>query len=93
MINKETLNSSLNNIGFIFLLTICLTIFTMSAPDLATAGLGGLANLFFPSVIGGITLLIYLISRLLSRKWNWIITIFGMTYNLYISIQIFFDLL
>ncbi|AVR47098.1 hypothetical protein C7S20_18610 [Christiangramia fulva] len=88
---KKIIDNPWNNIGVIFVTVIVFTTITMSAPDLNQAELGGLANLFFPAVFGLITILIYLISRIFIRKWNWIITICGIIYIGYLSIMLFFD--
>jgi len=89
-VRKNIIDNPWNNIGILFAVIIVFTIFTMSAPNLDKAGLGGLANLFFPAVFGIITILIYLISRIFIRKWNWIITICGTIYMGYISVMLFF---
>lgn len=88
---KRVIDKPWNNIGLILAFVIAFTIFTMSAPNLDRAGLGGLANLFFPSVFGGITILVYLISRIFIRKWNWAISIIGIVFIGYISVMLFFD--
>ena len=88
---KTVIDKLWNNIGLILAVVIAFTIFTMSAPNLDTAGLGGLANLFLPAVFGGITIMVYLISRIFIRKWNWVISLIGIVYIGYISVMLFFD--
>ena len=88
---KKIIDNPWNNVGLIFTVVIILTILTMSAPDLDKAGLGGLANLFFPGILGIFTILVYLITRIFFRKWNWIVTIAGTISIAYISIMLFFD--
>ncbi|MFT5252835.1 MAG: hypothetical protein ACI87N_001857 [Flavobacteriales bacterium] len=78
------------NIGLLLALIIVFTIFTLSAPNLDKAGLGGLGNLVFPAIIGIITIVIYLISRIFTRKWNWIITICGIIFMACTSVWLFF---
>ena len=88
---NKTLDNPWNNVLLIIISVVILTIFTMSAPNIHKAGLGGLANLFFPTIFGVFTLLIYFISRLFFKAWNWIITIIGILYITYLSIMLFFD--
>lgn len=88
---KKILDNPWINIGSLLSAIIIFTIFTMSAPDLDKAGLGGLANLFFPGFFGIMTILIYLVSRIFTRKYNWIISIIGIVSIGYLSVQIFFD--
>jgi hypothetical protein len=87
---KNIIENPWINIGILLALIVLFTIFTLSAPNLDKVGLGGLANLFFPAILGIITILIYLISRIFIRKWNWIITICGIIFMTYISVALFF---
>lgn len=89
--NKNRLNKPWNNMGILFAVIVIFTVFTMSAPNLNNAGIGGIANLLLPTVIGITTILIYLISRIFIRTWNWVITICGIIYMGYISVMLFFD--
>jgi hypothetical protein len=89
-VRKNIIENPWINIGILLALIIVFTIFTISAPNLDKAGLGGLSNLFFPAIFGIITILIYLISRIFIRKWNWIITICGIIFMAYISVMLFF---
>jgi len=88
---KKITDNTWNNVGFIFTVVLIFTILTMSAPDLDKAGLGGLANLFFPGILGILTILIYLVTKIFFRKRNWIVTIAGTISIAYISIMLFFD--
>ena len=86
------LNKTKNNVWIIIIGTVLSWIIAMSA-DLSNVGLGGLAHLFFPIIIGIVTLLIYLILRIFTKKIIWVITILGTIYNLILAFQLYFDLI
>ena len=81
-----------NNIWIIFSGTILSWVISMSA-DLSNVGLGGLAHLFFPWIIGIATLLIYLVLSIFTKRFIWIITIVGVSYNLILAYRLHFDLI
>lgn len=79
------------NIGIVCTSIFVFTVFAMSAPDLDRAGLGGLANLLFPGLIGVFTIIIYFLTRIFANEWNWIITLAGVVFMAYVSTMLFFD--
>jgi hypothetical protein len=61
--------------------------------DLNNVGLGGLAHLFFPIILGLLTLTLYGVFRIFTKKLIWIITVIGTIYNLILAFQLRFDLI
>ncbi len=58
----------------------------------AENGLVKLAIVWIPSIITVITVCIYYLSRLVIRKYSWIISLIGILIMLYVSIPVFFGL-
>lgn len=81
-----------NNLITILIATLISWIISMTA-DLSNAGLGGLANLIFPIIFGLATIFWYYISRIFIKKYNWIITIAGIIYNLIFAYKLHYDLI
>ena len=81
-----------NNLIIILTTTIISWIIAMTA-DLSNAGLGGLANLIFPIIFGLVTIFWYFISRIFIKRYNWIITISGIIYNLVFAYKLHYDLI
>ncbi len=61
--------------------------------DLSNVGLGGLAHLFFPIILGLLTLAVYGLFWIFIKKFIWIITIVGTVYNLFLAYQLRYDLI
>lgn len=61
--------------------------------DLSNVGLGGLAHLIFPIVLGLLTLAVYGIFRIFTKRLIWIISLAGTIYNLILAYQLRMDLI
>ncbi|TVZ51599.1 hypothetical protein [Dokdonia sp. Hel_I_53] len=55
-------------------------------------GLVKLAIVWIPSIVTVITVCLYYLSRLIIRKYSWIISLIGIIIMLYVSIPVFFGL-
>jgi len=51
----------------------------------------GFIPLFFPPIIGIFVIIFYLITRIFARKLNWIISLAGIIYLLYFSIDFYLN--
>ncbi|MEM1120005.1 MAG: hypothetical protein AAGJ18_06115 [Bacteroidota bacterium] len=61
----------------------------INAEALINTGMAVIILLWIPLMIGLFTLILYLLSRLVTKRRNWWITIFGMGLNLIYVISIF----
>lgn len=52
----------------------------------ASSGHGGFLNLTYSWFIGISTIILYLLSRIFTKKYNWVISLIGIVYNLYEAI-------
>ena len=85
MKSVRLLNDPYTNVISVITLTIISYILILSL-NLNGGKTNELITLFYPSLIALATLLVYLISRLCFKKYNWIITCAGTIYMFYISI-------
>jgi len=90
---KEPVTSKLDrpalNVLVIFLFSLVLWGIYINAKTLENTGMAAIILLWIPLVIGLFTLVLYLLSRLVTKKRNWWITVFGMGLNLIYVISIF----
>lgn len=73
---KEKLDNSKFNIIAIFIFETIGCAISFSA-DYSGAGMAAILIKWIPAFIGLLTIIIYVISKLITKKYNWIITIFG----------------
>lgn len=84
------LNNPKNNIITIIIIEI-ITLSISFTADYSGAGMIAALLKWIPAIIGIATLILYLVSRLFTKKYNWIISIIGAivmfiaAYNLYIT--------
>lgn len=84
------LNNPKNNIIAVIIVEIITLSISFSA-DYSGAGMIAVILKWIPALIGITTLILYFVSRLLIKKYNWIVTIIGIismfiaAYNLYIT--------
>ena len=88
----EFIDKPKNNLIVILTATMISWIIAMTA-DLSNTGLGGLANLIFPIIFGLATIILSFISRIFIKRYNWIITIAGIIYNLVFAYKLHYDLI
>ena len=84
---KKILDNRKYNLIGIFIGTILAWVIAMKTDLPASSNHGGFIPLIYPPLIGFITIGAYLISRLITKKYNWIITIFGIVYILHFAID------
>ncbi len=82
-------NSRKTNLAGIAIGTIISWIIGMQTDLHPSSGHAGFIPLVFPPLVGIFTILIYLISRIFIRKFNWVISLTGITYLLYFSIDFY----
>ena len=86
----KLLNTPKNNIISIIIIEI-ITLSISFTVDYSGTGMAAIILKWVPALIGITTLLLYFISRLFTKKYNWIISLIGIlsmfiaTYNLYIT--------
>lgn len=83
------LNSPKWNLFGIVILTILSTAILWTS-DLGGVGMGWLIIMYLPVAIGIVTYLVYLLSRIFTKRYNWTISIIGMAFSLFLSIQFHF---
>jgi hypothetical protein len=87
---NKLLNNPKNNIIAIIIVEI-ITLSISFTVDYSDAGMVAIILKWVPALIGITTLLLYFVSRLFIKKYNWIISLVGIivmciaTYNLYIT--------
>ncbi len=71
-----------NNIAFIFIFTFTsiLIALQVNLPD--SSNHGGLIAIIYPLFIGLTTIIVYLLSRIFIKKYNWILSILGGIWSL-----------
>jgi len=84
---KKILDSRKNNLIGILVGTIIAWIIAMQTDLPASSNHGGFIPLIYPPFIGILTVIGYLISRLITKKYNWIISIIGIVYILHFAID------
>ena len=89
---KTLKDSPITNMLVIFIVTMICVAIALSAPYLDQVVLRGLMNIFYPLAIGGITTFLYLLSRMVTKQYNWIITVIGVVVNLFVSIHLYNNL-
>ena len=75
------------NIVLILAFALISWIISMSADISESSGHGGFMNLTYSWFIAIFTISIYLISRILFKNYNWLITLIGIIYNIYEAIN------
>jgi len=80
-------NNPKNNIIAIIAIEIIALAITFTA-DYSGAGMAAIIIKWIPAIIGIITLLFYFISRLITKKYNWVISIIGVILMLVSAINI-----
>ena len=84
---KKNLDSRKYNLLGILIGTIIAWIIAMRTDLPASSNHGGFIPLIYPPFIGILTVIVYLISRLITKKYNWIISIIGIVYILHFAID------
>jgi len=84
---KKILDSRKYNLIGIFVGTIIAWIIAMRTDLPDSSNHGGFIPLIYPPFIGILTVVGYLISRLITQKYNWIISIIGIVYILHFAID------
>ena len=56
----------------------------------SSSGLGGFILIGIPFVVGISTGVVYLISRIFIKEYNWVFTLISIIYNLYFSLEYYF---
>jgi hypothetical protein len=79
------LNDPYMNVISVIVLTIISYILILSM-NLSGKETEELINLFYPSLVAMGTLVVYFVSRLCFKKYNWLISCAGSVYMFYISI-------
>ena len=83
------LNNPKNNIIVVIIVEI-ITLSISFTADYSGVGMTAIILKWIPAIIGVLTLLLYFVSRIFTKKYNWIISIIGIffmfiaAYNLYI---------
>lgn len=77
---REHLNSPIKNILYLLLGTIIAVIIGFSANLPQSSNHGGLIPLIYPPIIAMGVIIIYLLSRIFTKKYNWIITMLAIVY-------------
>ena len=85
--NTKILDSRKYNLIGILVGTIIAWIIAMRTDLPASSNHGGFIPLIYPPFIGIIALIVYLISRLITTKYNWIISIIGIVNILHFAID------
>jgi len=85
---KNKLNNVKLNILLIFIFEIIGCAIAFSA-NYSGAGMAAIIIKWIPAIIGLGTIVIYLISRLITKKYNWIITIIGIIFMIASAINIY----
>lgn len=85
---KEKLNNPKLNIFIIFLFEIIGCAFTFST-DYSGAEMAAVIIKWIPAIIGLITIIFYFASTFFFKKYNWCITIIGITLILSAAVTIF----
>lgn len=85
--NTKLNNPKLNIIAIIVVEFITCSI-TFTA-DYTGAGMASIILKWVPAIIGIITLIIYLVSRFISKKYNWIVSLIGILFMLISAINIY----
>lgn len=80
-----------NSIALIVAMSIAL-IFTVFGEGAANSGMNNLTLILVPLAITLVTYGLYYLSRIFTKKNNWIITIFGIILLLVYGIRIYFNL-
>jgi len=83
------INSWKINLAVIAIGTVISWIIGLQTDLHPSSGHGGFIPLVFPPLLGIFIILIYLISRIFIRKYNWIITLIGIIYLMYFSIDFY----
>lgn len=85
MKKKLLKNTDKIKVNVIFTLVIMVISFIIGQlPDLPDSiGFGGFIPIFTPPFIAVFTLVIYFVTRIFTKKINWVVTLFGAIYNLY----------
>jgi predicted histidine transporter YuiF (NhaC family) len=79
----ENLNKASSNVVFTIVIMI-ISFIVGQLPHLPDSiGFGGFIPILTPPLISVFTLILYFISRIFTKKLNWLITLFGGVYNLY----------
>lgn len=87
----KLLDNTKNNIIAIIIVEIITLSISFSADYSAVAGFASVILKWIPALVGVTTLLLYFVSRLFLKKYNWIISLIGIitmfyaAYNLYIT--------
>ena len=79
-------NRSINLIVILIFSIISWSI-SVSAEVPQSSGHGGFLNLTYSWFVGILTIIIYLFSKLFLKKYNWVITVIGVIFNLYEAID------
>ncbi len=77
------LNRPSKNVMIILIFALISWLIAMSAEIPDSVGHGGFLNLTYSWFVGIFTIVIYFLSRIFSKKFNWILTLLGIIYNLY----------
>ncbi len=81
-------NNPKNNIIAVIIFEIITLAITFTA-DYSGAGMAKVIIKWIPALIGVSTLIIYFVSRLFTKKYNWIISVVGIAAMLFAAIKIY----
>jgi len=84
---KKILDRRKYNCIGIFIGTILAWIIAMQTDLPQSSNHGGFIPLIYPPFLGISTVIAYLISRLITKKYNWVISIIGIVYMLFFAIE------
>lgn len=87
--NQQTLNRPKWNILTIVVVVIIGTILTVNSEFNDSEGKAMFVVVWLPLMLGIATLILYGLSRLLTKKYNWFITLLGALYILSACIQFY----
>lgn len=88
--NQELLNRPKWNILAILIVIVIGTLFMVSTDYSDSEGIALLVVVWLPFMLGMGTLILYGLSRLVFKKYNWFITLLGGLYILSACIQFYF---
>ncbi len=87
--DKIDINHPGQNILVIIVISIALTFLTTSAPYSPSGNHGNIIFLVTPFLIGILTIICYLIYRIFSHSFNWIVTLLGLAFNILMSTYLY----
>lgn len=84
---KKKWDEPIWNIGFIVVGSL-IGLLISSLADLSGAGMAALVFWWLPVIVGAVGLLLYLLSRLFFKKYNWVISLLFVMFLLTLALQL-----